>query len=183
MGKTSVPDLYAIGETACTGLHGANRLASNSLLEALASGQRCAEHIIQTPLNGRYKKTPKKTDVILQVPDTTLHVLQAKMTTGAGIVREKENLQALASWLNNVSVRHINVKDITMEQAELSCLWKTAQLVVTSALIREESRGAHFRTDFPGTEKEWHGKQIIHSTSGTVIRKNERIGELWTFCS
>ncbi|MGS0933995.1 L-aspartate oxidase [Bacillus velezensis] len=182
-GKTSVPDLYAIGETACTGLHGANRLASNSLLEALASGQRCAEHIIQTPLNGRYKKTPKKFDVILEVPDTTLHVLQAKMTTGAGIVRQKENMQALASWLNNVSVRHINVKDITIEQAELSCLWKTAQLVVTSALIREESRGAHFRADFPGTEKEWHGKQIIHSTSGTVIRKNERIGELWTFCS
>ncbi|MCA5917681.1 hypothetical protein LEQ41_11705 [Streptococcus agalactiae] len=53
-------------------------------------------------------------------------------------------MQALASWLNNVSVRHINVKDITIEQAELSCLWKTAQLVVTSALIREESRGAHF---------------------------------------
>ncbi len=153
MGKTSVPDLYAIGETACTGLHGANRLASNSLLEALASGKRCAEHITQTPLNGRYKKTPKKSDVILEVPDTALHVLQAKMTTGAGIVREKENMQALASWLNNVSVRHINVKEITIEQAELSCLWKTAQLVVTSALIREESRGLIFALIFPGRRK------------------------------
>ncbi|UZD72903.1 MULTISPECIES: L-aspartate oxidase [Bacillus] len=182
-GKTSVPDLYAIGETACTGLHGANRLASNSLLEALASGQRCAEHIIQTPLNGRYKKASKKSDVILQVPDTTLHILQAKMTAGAGIVRDKENMQALASWLNKVPVHHMNVKNITTEQAELSCLWQTAQLAVSSALIREESRGAHFRADFPGTEKEWHGKQIIHSTSGTVIRKNEGIGEIWTFCS
>ncbi|WP_416653823.1 L-aspartate oxidase [Bacillus amyloliquefaciens] len=182
-GKTSVPDLYAIGETACTGLHGANRLASNSLLEALASGQRCAEHITQTPLNGRYKKASKKSDVILQVPDTTLHMLQAKMTNGAGIIREKENMRALASWLNKVTVHHMNVKDITIEQAELSCLWQTAQLVASSALIREESRGAHYRADFPAKEKKWHGKQIIHSTSGTVIRKNEGIGEIWTFCS
>ena len=110
-------------------------------------------------------------------------MLQAKMTSGAGIIREKENMQALASWLNKVSVHHINVKDITIEQAELSCLWQTAQLVVSSALIREESRGAHYRADFPGAEKKWHGKQIIHSTSGTVIRKNEGIGEIWTFCS
>ncbi|KXZ15268.1 L-aspartate oxidase [Bacillus nakamurai] len=182
-GETAVPDLYAIGETACTGLHGANRLASNSLLEALVSGQRAAEHIIQKPANGRLKKASAERDIIFQVPDIQLQELQARMTNAAGIVREKEQLQALEKWLSDAFVHHINMKEITIEQAELSFLWQAAKLVTVSALLREESRGAHFRSDFPQTEEQWRGKQIIHSKSETVIRKNEGIWKQWTFCS
>lgn len=68
----------------------------------------------------------------------------------------------------------MNVKDITIRQMELSHLWQTAKLMTFSALLREESRGAHFRTDFPHAEVSWQGKQIVH-TKKERRSKNEGI--------
>lgn len=71
--------------------------------------------------------------------------------------------------------QEINVKDITIPQLELSHLWQAAKLMTSSALLREESRGAHFRTDFPQADVRWQGRQIVHTKKGTKIRKKEGI--------
>ncbi len=173
-GETTVPGLYAIGETACSGLHGANRLASNSLLEALVFGKRAAEHIMQKPVyNRQYQATPK--NVFYEVPDIEVHELQSKMTSHMSILREQSSLIELSIWLHTLPFQKMNVKDITIRQLELSHLWQTAKLMTFSALLREESRGAHFRTDFPHAEVSWQGRQIVHTKKGTKIRINEGI--------
>ncbi|MFP7231035.1 L-aspartate oxidase [Bacillus subtilis] len=180
-GETTVPGLYAIGETACTGLHGANRLASNSLLEALVFGKRAAEHIMQNPVyNLRYQSAPK-TSVIYEVPHTEVYELQSRMTGHMSILREQGNLIELSNWLHKLPCQEVNVKDITITQLELSHLWQAAKLMTSSALLREESRGAHFRTDFPQADVRWQGRQIVHTKKGTKIRKNEGIGKNESF--
>lgn len=180
-GETSVPGLYAIGETACTGLHGANRLASNSLLEALVFGKRAAEHIMRKPVyNRRYPSS--ETSLPYKVPNTEVYELKSRMTSHMSILREKASLIELSIWLHTLPFQKVNVKDITIRQLELSHLWQTAKLMTFSALLREESRGAHFRTDFPQADVHWQGRQIVHTKKGTKIRKNEGIGknELFT---
>lgn len=174
-GETTVPGLYAIGETACSGLHGANRLASNSLLEALVFGKRAAEHIIQKPVYNRQYQSRLETSVVYEVPDIEVHELQSKMTSHMSILREQSSLIELSIWLHTLPFQEVNVKDITIRQMELSHLWQTAKLMTFSALLREESRGAHFRTDFPHAEVSWQGRQIVHTKKGTKIRKNEGI--------
>ncbi|QIW80863.1 L-aspartate oxidase [Bacillus tequilensis] len=179
-GETSVPGLYAIGETACTGLHGANRLASNSLLEALVFGKRAAEHIMRKPVyNRRYPSS--ETSLPYKVPNTEVYELKSRMTSHMSILREKGSLIELSIWLHTLPFQKVNVKDITIRQLELSHLWQTAKLMTFSALLREESRGAHFRTDFPQADVHWQGRQIVHTKKGTKIRKNEGIGKNESF--
>ncbi|MEG7380087.1 L-aspartate oxidase [Bacillus subtilis] len=174
-GETTVPGLYAIGETSCTGLHGANRLASNSLLEALVFGKRTAEHIMQKPVyNSQYQSSPET--VVYEVPNTEVYELKSRMTSHMSILREKGSLIELSIWLHTLTFQKVNVKDITIPQLELSHLWQTAKLMTFSALLREESRGAHFRTDFPQADERWQGRQIVHTKKGTKIRKN---GGIW----
>ncbi|MEG7333564.1 L-aspartate oxidase [Bacillus sp. 0102A] len=174
-GETTVPGLYAIGETSCTGLHGANRLASNSLLEALVLGKRAAEHIMQKPVNNSQYQTAAQT-VVFEVPNTEVYELQIRMTNHMSILREQSSLVELSNWLHTLSFQKVNVKNITISQLELSHLWQAAKLMTSSALLREESRGAHFRTDFPQADERWQGRQIVHTKKGTKIRKN---GGIW----
>ncbi|MCI4137956.1 L-aspartate oxidase [Bacillus vallismortis] len=173
-GETTVPGLYAVGETSCTGLHGANRLASNSLLEALVFGKRAAEHMMQKPAYySRYQSAPQT--VVYRVPNTEMYELQSRMTNHMSILREQSGLVELSNWLHMLPYQEVNVKDITISQLELSHLWQVAKLMTSSALLREESRGAHFRTDFPHSDERWQGRQIVHIKTGTKIRKNEGI--------
>ncbi|MGF7532406.1 L-aspartate oxidase [Bacillus mexicanus] len=172
-GETTVPGLYAIGETTCTGLHGANRLASNSLLEALVFGKRAAEHIRQKPVYNRHYQSEPETNAIYQVPNIAVNELQTKMACHMSILREKDSLIELNKWLHMLPSQEVNVKDITIPQLELSHLWQTAKLMTFSALLREESRGAHFRTDFPQADMRWQGRQIVHTKKGIKIRKKE----------
>ncbi|MFH0347025.1 L-aspartate oxidase [Bacillus vallismortis] len=174
-GETTVPGLYAIGETSCTGLHGANRLASNSLLEALVFGKRTAEHIMQKPVYNSQYQSSSETGVY-EVPNTEVYELKRRMTSHMSILREKGSLIELSIWLHTLPFQKVNVKDITIPQLELSHLWQTAKLITFSALLREESRGAHFRTDFPQADERWQGRQIVHTKKGTKIRKN---GGIW----
>nr|WGD91576.1 L-aspartate oxidase [Bacillus subtilis] len=99
-GETTVPGLYAIGETACSGLHGANRLASNSLLEALVFGKRAREHIIQKPVYNRQYQSGLETSVVYEVPDIEVYELQSKMTSHMSILREQSSLIELSIWLH-----------------------------------------------------------------------------------
>jgi L-aspartate oxidase len=149
-GRTSLAGLYAAGETACTGVHGANRLASNSLLEGLVFGARVA-NVMRN--EGRSGSQTSCSDASNQSssspldPGNTVKLLQQAMWQYAGVIRNREGLESLKNqileWkhsLENVSERRT---------VEASNLLSVGELITRSALAREESRGAHFRADFP----------------------------------
>ena len=150
-GRASVPGLWAVGEVACTGLHGANRLASNSLLEAVVYGARVAESVVTAvsapsaaPL-GRYdspmpvwKLTPQaqvdQTEAILR--------MRRLMTAKVGVERSPETLRSALAELPQIT-------DRGFPDPHLQHMLTTAEFITAAALAREESRGGHFRTDFP----------------------------------
>ena len=154
-GRTNVPGLFAAGEVACTGVHGANRLASNSLLEGLVFGQRAAEAMLQEGLRAEpsIEKDQKVEPAILAAePDAAqVNALREKlrnlMWKYAGLLRDEAGLAAIQAELRGM--RSQLPSATTRENAELRNLHTVAALIVASALARKESRGAHARTDFP----------------------------------
>jgi L-aspartate oxidase len=147
-GRTSIPGLYAVGEVACTGVHGANRLASNSLLESLTFAWRCAHEILrEEPLKGIGFEGAFVVAACASVEGAepiTRQALQALLWTHAGIERNAASLMQARDILANACVEGTSIHDL-----ETRNLLELARVVVTAALAREESRGAHFRTDFP----------------------------------
>ena len=162
-GATSLRGLYAIGEVACTGLHGANRLASNSLLEAVAIAHRCNDLIQRSRTldveNGRNNfPLPEWTAGEAQDLDEMVVIyhnwdeIRRLMWDYVGIVRTTKRLQRAATRLRNLD-REIqefywNFK-VTTDLLELRNLCTVAALIVDSALLRRESRGLHFTLDYP----------------------------------
>lgn len=152
-GRTSVPGLYAVGEAACNGLHGANRLASNSLLEGAVYGTRVIEGLglpDQPDDFGADWTDPVEVELGDTAPDDdaeslTRDDLQRLMWDAAGLSRHGDDLAAAAGRLS--SWRAPTVTDA--KSAEDANLLVVARAVVASALAREESRGGHYRTDFP----------------------------------
>jgi L-aspartate oxidase len=158
-GQTDLPSLYAVGETACTGLHGANRLASNSLLECLVLGQAAARHI---------ETQPQRKDVALpawdesRVTDADEEVVIAHnwdelrrfMWNYVGIVRTTKRLERaqhrIQALREEIDEYYAHFR-ITRDLLELRNLVEVASLIVDSALSRRESRGLHFSQDFPQT--------------------------------
>ncbi|MBG9910981.1 L-aspartate oxidase [Bacillus xiamenensis] len=182
-GETTVPSLFAIGEAACTGLHGANRLASNSLLEGLVLGSKAARRIEQLAV---HQETIPSLSIqeIWSVPAMSEAQLRQWMTAYAAIVRDEKGLQTLLHELEHVSFQQTNVKNITNEQIELSNQWALASCIAKSALLRTESRGGHYRKDYPKRHDAlWQGKQIVHEQGQIHIIKNERIGAKWNVYS
>ncbi|MEK3991338.1 L-aspartate oxidase [Robertmurraya sp. FSL R5-0851] len=163
-GRTSVKNLYAIGEVAYTGIHGANRLASNSLLEGLFFGKRLAEILNQTVKQASYSiiETSSREMGTVSLPDKA--VLQEKMMKHAGIVRNKKHLQEHLEWLESFQIKELiscSIDEKSKEDIQVIFMLITAWLVTKSALLREESRGGHFRGDFPSEDKGWLEKKII----------------------
>jgi L-aspartate oxidase len=160
-GETNIAGLFATGEVACTGVHGANRLASNSLLEAIVFSKR----IIERTKNKTKEKVRAEAKVknmyaslgqrpyLRTVPSPGLAGLQQLHWDKVGIIRDKDGLgQAagiLATW------QHSLHPTTDQPSYELSNLVLTGRLLTEAALIREESRGAHFRSDFPQTSPRW----------------------------
>ncbi|GAA2092666.1 L-aspartate oxidase [Aeromicrobium tamlense] len=149
-GRTSVPGLYAVGEVACTGLHGANRLASNSLLEGAVYGTRVADAILSRPFGAHADfddswGAPLGLDVRAGDEAFGRTDLQQLMWDAAGLARDRAGLEeaaaVLAGWAPPAP--------IDAKSAEDANLWWVARAVVASALAREESRGGHFRRDVP----------------------------------
>lgn len=138
-GRTSLPGLWACGEVASTGLHGANRLASNSLLEALASADWIAADIAGTAASGR---AAVEAPAALRGPSTARAEIRLLMDRQVGVVREAATLRAAVQRLSELSAR---------EDDDLSLV---ALQVAQGALAREESRGGHFRADFPEAASE-----------------------------
>ncbi len=153
-GRSSLPGLFAAGEVACTGVHGANRLASNSLLESLVFAWRAA-HLLNEPawpVNGNWPVWDAKaeqtepTESEAKITEATIDRtdLQQLMWNAAGIQREATDLRAAAAQLARWSGEGAGAYEL-----ETANLLTIARVVVASALAREESRGAHYRVDFP----------------------------------
>jgi L-aspartate oxidase len=158
-GRTTLPGLYAAGEVACTGVHGANRLASNSLLEGLVFGARAAEAMVEErgPLvsAGRAAaRTHSGTHLQTQpaeFPQIEAFItrLQSTMWEHAGLLRDRTLLEQADLGDFAEAIQGANESAWTRRVHEAYALHGVARAIVASALSREESRGAHFRTDFP----------------------------------
>jgi L-aspartate oxidase len=160
IGRTDINNLYAIGETACTGLHGANRLASNSLLECLVFSQSAAEDILSQPEKPAptlpYWDESRVTDADEEVLNTqTCDELRRSMLNYFGIVltdkRLSRALHRIHMLRNEVHEFYSNFK-ISNDLIELRNLLQVAELIVRSAMERKESRGLHYSKDHPDTD-------------------------------
>lgn len=148
-GCTSLPGLYACGEVACTGIHGANRLASNSLLEGLVFGHRAAKAILQdTPPLPRRVPQPGTWQPPYSGVESAIRRLREVMWENVGIVRDAKGLRQALETLDELEAP-IPSPSQDPHTAEFCNMLLVSRLIARAALLREESRGGHFRTDFP----------------------------------
>ncbi len=137
-GRTTLPGLFAVGECAATGVHGANRLASNSLLEAAAFGRRTG----RVAAGETASLGPVSVGAVAgDLPPEALMALRHAMSAQAGVVRHAEGLRALIALIEGLEVRHGPALPLV-----------TARLIAEAALARRESRGGHWRLDWPQTD-------------------------------
>ena len=164
-GETNISGLFAAGETACTGVHGANRLASNSLLEAVVFSQRIIERTREgggTAQPGQEKTaryTLNKRAALPTAPPPSLANLQQLHWDKVSIIRNQKDLseaaELLATWQQQLP------QPTDRPSHELHNLVLTGRLLTEAACIREESRGAHFRADFPQSSPRWRHHIIL----------------------
>jgi L-aspartate oxidase len=170
-GETNIAGLFAAGETACTGVHGANRLASNSLLESVVFSKRVVQRMEMTAppespqpsADGRVYSLPQR-EAISEAPQLNLPNLQSLMWDRVGIIRSGRGLEEAASVLATWESQLPQPGD--RPSYELSDLVLCARLMTEAALLREESRGAHFRTDFPQTSPRWQRHTVFTKDVG-----------------
>jgi len=166
-GETSIPGLFAVGETACTSVHGANRLASNSMIEVPVFGKRIIERIRRgdkTATPGATKDTGicaslSQRQAPRATPALSLSTLQKLLWDRVGIIRTKEGLARMADVL--AVWQQSQAQPTDRPSYELSNLSLCGRLVTEAALLREESRGAHFRSDFPHSLPEWQRHIVL----------------------
>src|SRR6266849_7367351 len=156
-GRSSLNRLYACGEVSRTGVHGANRLASNSLLEGLVFAERVARDMITRPkLTGAPRR--KSWDVPALVDRGAAQVaaddVRSIMWDNAGIARTAKGLRNCLSVLSSIEER------LPIGATEEANMVQTARLIAEAALLRKESRGGHFRSDFPHAKRKWRGRHI-----------------------
>ena len=164
-GRTNVPGLYACGEVACTGVHGANRLASNSLLEGLVFAARIADDIARSlPPSG--EPVTDQRDAALLPPSTLVGVQQA-MTLGAGVLRSAGSLAAAAAALADIGAA-TEVAEPCVEAWQATNLHTVASALVAGARLRNETRGCHWREDYPETSDAWRG-HLVTSVAGVDL--------------
>jgi L-aspartate oxidase len=156
-GQSSVSRLYAVGEVSRSGVHGANRLASNSLLEGLVFAERVARDL---PKNGKLSRIPAAGKwKVPPLPDrgaaqVAADEIRAVMWDFAGIARTARGLRTALDRLDEIGSR------LPAGATEELNMLQTAQLVVEAALMRKESRGGHYRADYPRAKRNWKGRHI-----------------------
>jgi len=170
-GRTDIAGLYAIGETACTGLHGANRLASNSLLECLVMADLCASDILQQP-EEPLRHVPLWDESGIEPEIERIQIKQnwdeirATMSHYVGIVRSNERLRRARRRLRLIQEEidaYYWKHPVSRDLLELRNLAQMAELIVQSALCRHESRGLHYSTDYPETLADAHDTVLENS--------------------
>jgi len=197
-GATALPGLWAAGEVACTGVHGANRLASNSLLEGMVFGARLAESILagedgprpngamagflddrgetveadtgRAPMAGWRSKT--RSGIAVPWPDVakTRDQLQRTMIEGAGVVRSAESLEAARETVEAIAAATGSGPPGDRDQGELANLVTVARSVLSSAALRCETRGAHARSDYPQASDRWRRRIVDLGDRVMVLR-------------
>jgi L-aspartate oxidase len=168
-GRTNLPRLYACGEVSCTGVHGANRLASNSLLEALVFGERAAKDA----LNWLQKPAPVKATPLPQasahkIDNTAVFKfrkqIQEIMWSQVGIVRTNERLVQAQRELDALAIEALPLLQSptpTADSAEIRNLFDVANMIIECAINRKESRGLHYTLDYPDKDDERFLKDTI----------------------
>ncbi len=172
-GRSSIEGLYAAGEVTCTGVHGANRLASNSLLEGLVFGARAGKAALEDNLSfsghrletGKVSKTKLQTAESGKIATAVRKRVKRAMWERVGIVRDRDSLARALEEFEQISKSNLSSASLNFVTL--------AKLVTRAALWREESRGGHFRTDFPKQREEFK----VHSIQkqGEEISSSEKI--------
>jgi L-aspartate oxidase len=180
-GRTNLTGLYAAGEAACTGVHGANRLASNSLLEGLVFGARAAQSMLADDLQmeavdeARYEPEELNASEDAQV-EAVVAELQQSMWVNAGLLRNAAALRQGLSIQERCEAALIQVAEngrASRKLTEAQAMSRVAHAILHSALARTESRGAHFRSDFPKRDDE-------HFSKHSVLGRNSQVSfETW----
>ncbi|HMD30314.1 MAG TPA: FAD-binding protein, partial [Candidatus Acidoferrales bacterium] len=184
-GRSSLAGLYVAGETACTGVHGANRLASNSLLEGLVFGARAGKamlgdtkfakkHAAKWPDSARTEGKAAGAPGVpggghaagAEAANSELEKIHAIMWKDAGIIRNGRELKEALAALSGLAPAQVETQ--TRAALELRNILQLGQLIVKSALAREESRGGHFRSDFPFHDDEKFKKHSLISRGHAV---------------
>lgn len=178
-GRTSIRGLYAAGEAACTGVHGANRLASNSLLEGLVFGARAARSMLSDSLPflpapasadagpGAKRLSTKKEMRV----ESLIARLQASMWANAGLLREESSLRrglAGQAECESALAEIAAAGRASRRLAEALAMCRAAHAILQSALARIESRGAHFRSDYPHRDDQNFLKHSVIDRDGRV---------------
>jgi L-aspartate oxidase len=160
-GATNLVGLYACGEVASSGVHGANRLASNSLLEGLVFARRIAVELhAELPQRRPALGDPREPGLIDR---SVVPAMQQAMSRYAGGLRHAAGLDRCAAELVKLAAQR--GAEPGLESWEASNMMMVATAIVASARLREESRGAHWRDDFEGRREEWHGHLIAEQNS------------------
>ena len=184
-GRTDLPGLYAVGETGYTGLHGANRLASNSLLECVVLGRTCAAHIVAAA-PGEQPNLPDWDESQVENADEQVVIahnwdeLRLLMWNYVGIVRTTKRLERA---LHRIKLLRSEIDDyyanfrVSRDLLELRNLVDCAELIVRSALMRRESRGLHYSRDFPQALPVSFPTVLVRAArSGSSGRKGKSVG-------
>jgi L-aspartate oxidase len=173
-GNSSVRGLYVIGEAAATGVHGANRLASNSLTEALISGRRLSRQL-DVALSSR-SSCSAASDAVdpaygRGVESSNRETLATKMTTHVGVVRSRTGLEEMIDALAGAADGPASPLDLaTLEATNLHAV---SLLAAWAASLREESRGCHRRSDFPDVSDTWGRSLSLHVLEGEIATRAE----------
>jgi L-aspartate oxidase len=156
-GRTSLSGLFAVGECAAACVHGANRLASNSLLEAAVFGRRAGEAAAEVAACAR---PPIAAIAPPATPPDVVSTLRRRMTSDAGVTRTAAGLSGLMAWIDAQAASHGRGLALV-----------TARLIASAALARRESRGAHFRSDFPAPfDPPVHTRMRLHELAPAGVR-------------
>jgi L-aspartate oxidase len=174
--RTDIHGLLACGESSCTGLHGANRLGSNSLIEAMVFGQRCGQLAGEALAQVNHRLTvqnisyhsPTAVHTELDILDVR-QSLRSVMWRNAGLLRSaqplSEAIEIINFWCRYVLDKPFNKPD----GWEMQNMLQVARLIATTALARVESRGAHYREDFPQADPAWRKHQLVRRTAEELV--------------